>query len=243
MVNLKEMVLIGSLMLAGGGYTGGSFGSNPKQADNYSERLNNFLGKQSELYIASELEKSLKKEKELSKENTIKELYLTPDLLNAYIKQAYKKAKVWPKEFDKRLFRLMLKQESEDNVYARSKTGYLGLGQIGSTAYETFRPEKYATFKDSADLEKELFNPVENLTLSLEHLNHISNFCEKKHPKWSTLNIDNKRKIILACYNAGMGKIQKVNWDIKSKKLKRENRNYPEEIMEAYYNQKVKVKV
>ena len=241
MINLKEIVLIGGLMLAGGGYTGGSFDSNPKQVKNYSEKLNNFLGKQSELYIASELEKSLKKEKELSKENTIKELYLTPDLLNNYIQQAYKKAKVWPKEIDKRLFKLMLKQESGYNVYARSKTGYLGLGQIGSTTYETFRPEKYATFKDSTDLEKELFTPVENLSLSLEHLNHISNFCEKKHSGWSTLNLENKRKIILACYNAGMGKIQKANWDIGNKKLSRETRKYPTVIMNAYNNPKVKV--
>jgi soluble lytic murein transglycosylase-like protein len=226
---IKKLVLIGSLIVAGGIYSEGNLGE-------YSDQGREIY----ESYKASKLEENLKKEE---KEKYSNAFYLTQDSLNTCIKQAYKEVKKWPKEFDKRLFRLMLKQESGYNAHARSKTGYLGLGQLGSDTYETFRPEKFATFKDSTDLQKELFNPVENISISLEYLNYISNFCKKNDPKWETKNIEEKRKEILACYNAGHGKIQKVNWDLKSEKLKKETRDYPEKIMNAYYNSDVKVKL
>jgi soluble lytic murein transglycosylase-like protein len=248
---LKKIIAVGSFMLAGGIYTGGTLENHSKQAEDYNKKLNNFLGKQAELYIASDLEKAVKEERESFIKETKEPFYLTPDLLNAYIKQAYKEIKKWPKEIDKRLFRLMLKQESKYDIHAKNKySGCLGLGQIGASTCQTLRPEKWESFKDlltgkidTLKLEKALFDPVFNLGLSLDYLDYISKFCAKNDKDWKTKTIEEQRKEILSCYNAGHGRIQNVNWNLKSKKLTKETIDYPDIIMEAYHNPDVKVKL
>lgn len=57
----------------------------------------------------------------ISKETVFpREFYLTPDSLNSAIRTAYdemkNEGKRWPQEVDKRLFRLILRQESSYNV-------------------------------------------------------------------------------------------------------------------------------
>jgi len=134
---------------------------------------------QYEFHKKSELEKILNEEKRqieyLEKKKFLESYILSQDSLNMVIKEAYNNVKRWPKEFDKRLFRVMLKQESRYNVHAVSKSGYKGLGQIGEEVYQTFRPEKFAKLKDPITgdlnehaLQKELFNPITNLELSLQ---------------------------------------------------------------------------
>lgn len=242
---LKKIAMIGILMLAGGAYTESSLKVFPNEKENYKERLTSLLEKQSELFITSDLEKKLKEEKESFIEKTSKPYYLTPDLLNVYIRQAYDNVKKWPDEFDKRLFRLMLKQESQYNVYAISKAGAMSLAQIMPITCENFRPEEYASFRDSATgkfdtlaLKKFLFNPVTNLEISLEKLKYDSDLCKKQISGWDTIKLENKRRKILHCYNAG-------EWVIfaKDKELPIETTNYADSIMAAYHNPKVKVKL
>ena len=195
-------------------------------------------------------------EEKLREESMPKEFYLTPDSLNIAIKEAYNNVKKWPKEFDKRLFRLMLKQESKYNPYAVSKSGYRGLGQLGPEVIKTLRPEEYekmidpATGKlDTLSVNNYLFDPVKNLELTLENLEFISRFCAKKDPNWKESDLDTKRKKILFCYNAGVGKAEKHDFnhrderEINGKRLKEENRKYPEVIMDAYHNPNIEVKL
>lgn len=71
-----------------------------------------------------------------------------------------------------------------------------------------------------------------------------SKFCERYHPNWDTLNLEDKRKVMLTCYNAGPGKVRdKAKWDLESKKLNKEQREYANIIMEAYHNPEIKVKL
>jgi len=249
--NLRKIVLMGSLILAGGIYTGGNFENSSGKKNEYSDKLNNFLNKQSEIYVASDLEKALKRERE----EFSKPLHITPDLLNIYIKQAYeemkKEGKGWPNEFDKRLFRLMLKQESGYDAHAVSKTGYMGLGQVGFSLVETLRPDKWNNeFRDSITGEidslavrKYLFNPVENIKLSLEGLEYMTKFCKRYDSNWKQSDLEPKRKKVLFCYNAGVGTAKENNFNWTNKELPKENRKYPELIMKAYHNPKVKVKL
>jgi hypothetical protein len=221
-----------------------------------------------ESYKKSELEKMISEDKKRNQEFEEKEFlksnYLSPDSLNLYIKEAYSNVKKWPKEFDKRLFRVMLKQESGYksgyDIHAMSKTGYLGLGQVGPGVYETFRPKEFASLKDSItgeldkhSLKKELLgNPVKNLELSLQYLDFISKFCAKYDSNWGQSDLDTKRKKILFAYNAGVGTARTYDFDpntiinSKNEKLKRlpkENREYAEKIMNAYYNPKLQIKL
>jgi hypothetical protein len=275
---LKKAITIGTLTLVGTSFYSGdkfndSFNSNEISKDsptaqymstiskNYFENTGSYTTfekakEEYEAYQKSELEKIVTEEKKAreysEKKKFLESYYLSQDSLNVVIKQAYDNVKKWPKEFDKRLFRLMLKQESQYNAHAVSPTGYIGLGQIGPEVYETFKPEKFATFKDSItgeldkfSLQRELFDPVTNLELSLESLSYISKFCEKYDPNWKQSNLETKRKKILFCYNAGVGTAKEYNFDYNNphkKKLPKENREYPEKIMKAYYDSGIKVK-
>jgi soluble lytic murein transglycosylase-like protein len=218
---LKKALLMGGLVLVEGTYTGGNFNSN----SNEKEMLEN-IKKTYETYESSNLEEKISEG-----------FYLTPDSLNKCIKQAYSEVQKWPKEFDKRLYRLMLKQESNYNVYARNKwSGASGIGQI--------MPDTYKGYRDSTNLETEIFNPINNIGVSLEVLNDISIFCKKYHPKWNNLNLEDKRKVILTCYNAGPGKVRdKAKWDLQSKKLNKEQREYADIIMGTYHNPEIKVEL
>ena len=180
---LKKIALIGGLTLAGTFFYSGErienyFNLNETNklagviesplttayftliSDNYIKSLGNPTSfekakKQYEEYKKSELEKIIKKERKIRKEEEFKKpFYLTEDSLNTVIKQAYEKMKKegkrWPKEFDKRLFRLMLKQESRYDVHAVSRTGHMGLGQSGFGLVETLRQDKWNNeFKNS----------------------------------------------------------------------------------------------
>jgi soluble lytic murein transglycosylase-like protein len=248
---LKKLALMGMLTIAGGIYnSGGSLENSYRNEKDYSEKLNSFLGKQSELFIASDLEKRVREERESFIEKIKKPLYLTPYLLNTYIKQAKKAVGKLPKEIDERLFRLMLKQESKYDAHVVSPTGYMGVGQVGYDVYKTFRPEKWESFKDpvtgivdTLSVKKEIFDPIINLELSIQSIIFNANYCEKNDPNWKTSDLETKRKKILTCYNAGQGNFKKANWDPESKELAKENRNYSKLIMAAYNNPDVKVKL
>ena len=272
---IKRNIVVGSLALAGVfSYSGQKFEpTSPENSLLYTHPISEYAKmistnyitnvnkstpfekakEQYEIYQKSELEKILneekKQKKEVEKRKFLESYYLSQDSLNSYIRQAYSNVKKWPNEFDKRLFRVMLRQESSYNVHAVSKSGYKGLGQIGPEVYQTFRPEKFEALKDSITgqidehaLQKELFNPTTNLELSLEYLNYISKFCAKYDPNWSNSDLETKRKKILFAYNAGVGTARKYNFNHNNKKLPRENREYPEKIMNAYHDSNLKIK-
>lgn len=281
MINkLKKKILIGSIALAGAlSYSGQKFEVNSPEnsllytypTSEYAKMISqNYISnidkstpfekakEEYEAYRKSELERILNEDKkqneELEKRKFLESYYLSQDDLNAYIKEAYSNVKKWPKEFDKRLFRVMLKQESDYNVHAISRTGYMGLGQIGPEVYETFRPEEFASLKDSTtgeldkhSLKKELLgNPVKNLELSLQYLDYISKFCAKYDPNWGQSDLDTKRKKILFAYNAGVGTAKDYGFNPENphkKRLPKENREYAEKIMRAYYDSSLKIKL
>ena len=233
--NLKKLAMIGSLILAEAVfsvYNSGGYSTNP---ENNLEKIKTTY----ENYEVSKLEEKLKEERE----KFSKPFYLTPDSLNSCIKQAYEEmkqeGKKWPEEFDKRLFRLMLKQESGYNIHAVSKTGYMGLGQAGYSLVETLRPEKWNTeFKnpvtgeiDSLAIRRYLFDPVENIKLSLEALGFFSRYCAKFDPEWGNSDLDTKRRKILTCYNAGNGTMKKFEFNYNHKGLTTEARKHHEKIM------------
>lgn len=218
---LKKALLIGGIMLAEGIYTEGNFNRN-----NNENEISENIKRNYEANESSKLEKKISKG-----------FYLTPDSLNKCIKQAYAEVQRWPKEFDKRLYRLLLRQESRYNVYARNKwSGASGIGQI--------MPDTYKGYRDSTNLETEIFNPINNLGVSLEVLSDISIFCKKYHPNWNNLNLEDKRRVILTCYNAGPGKVRdKAKWNLQSKKLNKEQRDYADIIMGTYHNPEIKVEL
>ncbi len=277
MKKINKQLAIATLALAGAiSYSGQKFDSNSlENSALYSSPISEYASIISKNYIdfvdkstpfekakeqyeshkKSELERMLNEEKKQiefsEKKKFLESYYLSQDDLNNYIKQAYNNVKKWPKEFDKRLFRVMLKQESGYNVHAMSKSGYMGLGQVGPEVYETFRPEEFASLKDSTTgklnkhaLQKELLgNPVKNLELSLQYLDYISKFCAKYDPNWEKSDLETKRKKILFAYNAGVGKARDYNFNWNNPELHKENREYPEKIMESYYNSNIKIKI
>jgi hypothetical protein len=248
---IQKLAFIGMLTIAGGVYnSGGSLENSSRTEEDYSTKLNSFLNKQSELFIASDLEKKVGEERESFLESIKKPLYINPDLLNNYIKQAKKAAGKLPKEIDERLFRLMLKQESHYDAHIVSPTGYMGIGQVGYDVYKTFRSDKWESFKnpvtgmvDTLSVKREIFDPIINLELSIQSVRFFADYCKKNDPNWENKTAEEKTKEVLTCYNAGQSNFKEANWDPESKKLKKENRNYAKLIMAAYHDQSVKVKL
>lgn len=271
---LKEIIVTGSLALAGSSFYSGHIPENTvRTLDNYVtvnpstnayislmsinyfdalKKLSSFekIKGEYEKFKKSQLEEMLKEEEKYNEQQLWKKgFYLTQDSLNKVIKQAYKNVKVWPKEFDKRLFRLLILQESSRNIYAENKKSEaLGLGQIVPITYKTFRPEKWESFTnpetgefDFHAYKKELFNPVTNIELSLEALNFFSNYCAKNYPDWKGLNPEERRSVILACYNAGQETVKDLGWDLEAKKLPKETKNYYKKILTMYNNPKIKI--
>lgn len=205
-------------------------------------------------YKKSELERVLEKERKIDekirKEKLLNPYFLSQDSLTKVIEKAYSEMKAegkrWPAEFDKKLFRLMLRQESGYNINAISPAGYRGLGQIGYGIVETLRPKEWEEeFKnpetgklDTLKVNEYMHDPVNNVRLSLEGLTFFSNYCRKNIDEWKDLDVDSKRRIILSCYNAGNGTMKKVGFDYNSRKLSRETRSHHEKIMDAYYSSK-----
>jgi hypothetical protein len=277
---LKKALLIGGISLAGGAFYSGEvienyFNLNENTSKNIyltdNSELNENMKLMSENYFKkakkstsfekarteyenykrAELEKILnEEERSREKEEFSQPFYLTEDSLNICIKQAQKNVGKTPKEIDKRLFRLMLKQESGYDIHVISPTGYMGIGQVGYDVIKTFRPNEWESFKDSITgeidtlaVKKLVFNPVINLELSIQSLNFFANYCKKNDPYWEKSDLETKRRKILTCYNAGQENFKEADWNPKSEKLKKENRNYPEVIMNAYHNPAIKVKL
>ena len=147
------------------------------------------------------------------------------------------------------MYRLLILQESGRNVYAENKKSKaLGLTQIVPITYRTFRSEKWEGFIDSLTgkfdtlaYKRELFNPVTNLEISLEALNFFSNYSAKNYPLWETLSSEEKRSIILACYNAGQETVKDLEWNLEDENMPKETKDYYKNILAMYKNPKIKI--
>jgi hypothetical protein len=144
----------------------------------------------------------LNAEKKRMKEEKIKEMY--SDIEKILI-SAFDKMQI-PGYITKEFIRSQIWAESRDYPKAIGKIGERGLMQLTPEAWQTVEKEK--------NFYKTAFNPKANIEVGIKYGLWINEFLKNNHPNWESLPDSEKRRIIAAGYNAGIGRVQKDNWDL-----------------------------
>lgn len=96
--------------------------------------------------------------------------------------------------------------ESRGEIFARSKTGALGLMQNMKPSWVWIEPSK--------KFEEYAYEPISSIDVGVKLLSWFENYCEKKCPTWNELDSIGKMKLVSACYNTGQRKVKDSNWDV-----------------------------
>jgi len=127
-------------------------------------------------------------------------------------------------EKNRDFYRAVVRVESSDNPRAVSRAGARGLMQIME-----------GTWKDMTNLPYEAaFEPEQNVEVGVRYLNWIADYIEKSMGSegWERLSSEERKRLVLAGYNGGVGRLRKNEWKIE--KMPQETRNYVEKVMEEY---------
>ena len=182
-------------------------------------KINENLSKaRKKLKILAEEQELLKKDKIYQ---TIDSFYKT--INNPYIPEQY--AKPIPQYITKKFVRSLIRAESEDKPWAKSKANARGLGQLTEGAWYDVEKENYL---------KNVFIPEKNIRATIKCLVYIDKLCRQYHPNWERLEDKEKLNLIAASYNGGFWGLKDSNWDIA--KRPDETRRYVPKIHEVSKN-------
>lgn len=149
-------------------------------------------------------------------------LFLPRKLIKRKISEIYGKINSF-EVMTPELFEKFVEKESSFNLYAyNSKSKASGLVQIQKPSWEQIFPEE--------DYYSGRFNLDLNLEAGLRYCSWLENYFGKNNPNWSSLNYEQKVEQLVAGYNAGIGKIRKVNWDFS--KMPVETKKYKEFVLD-----------
>ena len=156
--------------------------------------------------LAEDLRKEIEKEDEEMNLIT-KEIRLSEkDRVYGPILHAYYNIDV-PEYITKRFVRAQIWAESWDYPKAKGKKGERGLMQIMPNTWKGIEPE--LSFKTNA------FNPYRNVYAGVKHLVSLDKELQRRNSKWERLNEEEKRRLIAAAYNCGLGGVIKSHYNIK----------------------------
>ena len=117
----------------------------------------------------------------------------------------------------KRSIEKIVKRESNFNIFAVNKrTKAKGLMQILAPTWNEMNPD--------VPYDEGVFIPEENIKTGIKYLRDLTYIVPKKNPHWDNLSKEEKTAQILACYNWGIGKLEKNFWDLS--KSPRETKDY-----------------
>ena len=75
-------------------------------------------------------------------------------------------------------------------------------------------PQAWKAVEKEKDFYKTAFNPEANIEAGIKYGLHIDDYCRTWYPNWGKLSDSEKRRIIAAGYNAGIGSLRLKNWDM-----------------------------
>jgi hypothetical protein len=136
----------------------------------------------------------------------VKEIRLLErDKIYRHIFDAYENIDV-PKYISKKFVRTQIWAESRDYIKAIGKDGEMGLMQIMPGTWKKIEPK--LNFKKNA------FNPKYNIPAGIKHLVSLDRELKRRNSKWEELSEREKRDLIAAAYNCGIGGITKAKYNI-----------------------------
>jgi soluble lytic murein transglycosylase-like protein len=181
-------------------------------ADNYSQRINEIVN----LEFISEInpiQNTNLKDNFSTYQNSIiadkKEVakeVLSEKEIDNYITKIYKKIKV-PSILDKSFVKSIIKLESDGDRYAvNRRTGASGLMQLSSMAWRDVEP--------NYNFEEHWSDPAKNIEVGVKYLRWLDTYCGSNYPNWNESSTEDRKKIIAAAYNYGIGGLEKEGWNI-----------------------------
>ena len=147
--------------------------------------------------------------------------FLTDEQIKKYLDINFNKVKL-PNYISKDYVKALIYRESSNNPEAVSSWGAKGLLQLLETTWYDYENSPY----------NEAFNPKKNIYVGLRHLKQMDAYCSKNYPNYLELSDEEKRDILSAVYNVGIGKLKKRSWDIS--KMPRETRDHVKGVRERY---------
>jgi len=127
------------------------------------------------------------------------------DEIFRYIVYAYDSMKI-PEYITKKFIRAQIWAESRDYPKAKGKVGERGLMQL--------TPKAWSIVERENNFYKIAFDPEKNIGAGIKYGLWIDDYCTIWHPDWENLPDSEKRKIIAAGYNTGIGRLRKNKWDL-----------------------------
>lgn len=156
---------------------------------------------------------------ELSLESSLERNYSSSEI-SQIIKDVYKHFPRKPDYFSEKFVREIAMHESSYDTRAVSKKGARGLMQI--------MPDTWPDFDREHDFYVYAFDPKLNVEVGIRKLLWIGRTLKEKYGGWEELPAEEKRKMVLASYNAGLLRFEEQGWELE--KMPRETRNYVEGI-------------
>ena len=121
-------------------------------------------------------------------------------------KSINKRRDTLPKYLDRDFFRGIVFIESSDNPRALSSAEARGLMQLTSDAWKQVEPEQSYV--------KNVYTPERNIQAGIDYFIWLNNYCSSQHEHWAFLPDDERRNILSASYNGGVGRLVGLDWDI-----------------------------
>jgi hypothetical protein len=141
------------------------------------------------------------------------------DEIFMYIIYAYDSVEV-PEYITKKFIRAQIWAESRD--YPRA------LGGIGERGLMQLTPKAWFVVEGENNFYKKAFDPEKNIESGIKYELWVDNYCRAWHPNWEKLSDSEKRRIIAAGYNAGIGRVRNNNWNLN--KVPERTKRYIREI-------------
>jgi soluble lytic murein transglycosylase-like protein len=136
--------------------------------------------------------------------------------INQILEEEYNNLKNFPPYFSLDVLSKLIYAESRYNEKAKSRSDARGLMQLKRSAW--YQVEK------NLDYDENVFDPRRNIQVGLKYILWLDEYCKKRHPQWEKISDKEKRRIILAAYNAGVTRLASYDWNLD--KLPQETRYY-----------------
>ncbi len=142
----------------------------------------------------------------------------TKENINSYINETYKNLQI-PDHITKRFIKKVINAESDNYTHAISPVGARGLMQLTQVAWKQVEKEDYYNHS---------FDPKLNIEVGIKYLLHLDKYLENNYPGWNSLPANEKRRLMSAAYNGGIGRLEKRKWEIEN--MPKETQRYVKDV-------------
>lgn len=151
----------------------------------------------------------------VSEQPDIKRVY-SYDEISQIIHDAYRCTPPKPDYLSPKFLKEMITSESNYDIKAKSEKGARGLMQIMPVAWNEVEKNR--------NYDEHVLDPRTNLEVGIMYLLLLDGKFKEKYNGWEKLTQEEKRKMVLSAYNAGISRFEKEDWQLR--KMPTETQDY-----------------